>query len=136
MADHPGRGCLAGFPGADLAPGRQRRPGSTNLRPRPRRGRPKDGPVPRRRAAAGPRGPFPSPDNPALCGHLTARRAVDGPCSAAEPGMPATTSLPPRSALPRDIEIPVLPELGRTWYARGGKYWVRRAALAFTWAVT
>jgi hypothetical protein len=33
------------------------------------------------------------------------------------------TSLPPRSALPRDIEIPALPELGRTWYARGGKYW-------------
>src|SRR5262249_10864904 len=50
--------------------------------------------------------------------------------------MPTTPSLPPRGALPRDLEIPVLPELGRTWYARGGRYWVRRAALAFMWAVT
>ena len=50
--------------------------------------------------------------------------------------MPTTTSLPPRGALLRDLEIPVLPELGRTWYARGGRYWVRRAALAFMWAVT
>ena len=45
------------------------------------------------------------------------------------------TSLPPRSALPRDIEIPALPELGRSWYERGGTYWARRAALAFMWAV-
>ncbi|MBO0818073.1 MAG: hypothetical protein J2P30_23315 [Actinobacteria bacterium] len=48
---------------------------------------------------------------------------------------PDTTSLPPRSALPRDIEVPVLPGLGRTWYDRGGKYWARRAAMAFMWAV-
>ena len=49
--------------------------------------------------------------------------------------VPDSTSLPPRGALPRDIEIPAVPELGRTWYDRGGKYWTRRAALAFMWAV-
>jgi hypothetical protein len=49
--------------------------------------------------------------------------------------VPDATSLPPRSALPRDIQIPALPELGRTWYDRGGKYWARRTALAFMWAV-
>jgi hypothetical protein len=49
--------------------------------------------------------------------------------------VPDATSLPPRSALPRDIEVPALPELGRTWYDRGGKYWARRAALAVMWVV-
>jgi hypothetical protein len=44
-------------------------------------------------------------------------------------------SLPPRSELPRDVEIPVLPGLGLTWYDRGRKYWLRRAALAFMWGV-
>jgi len=49
--------------------------------------------------------------------------------------VPDATSLPPRSALPRDIEVPVVPGLGRTWYDRGGGYWARRAALAFMWAL-
>jgi hypothetical protein len=49
--------------------------------------------------------------------------------------MPDATSLPPRRALPRDIEVPALPGVGRTWYDRGGKYWARRVTLAFMWAV-
>lgn len=49
--------------------------------------------------------------------------------------MTDATSLPPRSALPRDVEIPVLPGVGITWYDRGGKYWARRAALALMWAL-
>jgi hypothetical protein len=49
--------------------------------------------------------------------------------------MPPATSLPPRSALPRDIDVPALPELGRTWYNRGGGYWARRTALALMWAL-
>jgi Ni/Fe-hydrogenase subunit HybB-like protein len=49
--------------------------------------------------------------------------------------VPDATSLPPRSTLPRDIEIPVVPGLGRSWYDRGGKYWARRAAISFMWAV-
>ncbi len=49
--------------------------------------------------------------------------------------MPDATSLPPRSALPRDVEVPALPGLGRTWYDRGGNYWARRAGLALLWAV-
>jgi hypothetical protein len=55
--------------------------------------------------------------------------------AAGEVRMPDTTSLPPRNALPRDVEIPVLPGLGLTWYDRGGAYWARRAALAFMWAL-
>jgi hypothetical protein len=35
-------------------------------------------------------------------------------------------ALPPRSALPRDVEIPALPTLGDTWYDRGLRYWTRR----------
>ena len=34
-------------------------------------------------------------------------------------------SLPPRSALPRDVDIPALPGVGITWYDPGGKYWPR-----------
>jgi hypothetical protein len=49
--------------------------------------------------------------------------------------MPDAASLPPRHALPRDVDVPVLPGLGRTWYDRGGKYWARRAALTFMWAL-
>jgi hypothetical protein len=49
--------------------------------------------------------------------------------------MPDAASLPPRSALPRDVDIPALPGVGITWYDRGGNYWVRRVALAFMWAV-
>lgn len=49
--------------------------------------------------------------------------------------MPDAASLPPRSALPRDVEIPVLPGVGITWYDRSGKYWARRVALALMWAV-
>jgi len=49
--------------------------------------------------------------------------------------MTDAASLPPRSALPRDVEIPVLPGVGITWYDRGGRYWARRAALAFMWAL-
>jgi hypothetical protein len=52
-----------------------------------------------------------------------------------EPRVPDAVSLPPRSALPRDVEVPVLPGLGRTWYDRGGKYWARRAGLTLMWAV-
>jgi hypothetical protein len=43
--------------------------------------------------------------------------------------MPNATSLPPRSALPRDVDIPVLPGAGITRYDRGGKYWRRRVLL-------
>ena len=42
--------------------------------------------------------------------------------------MPDAASLPPRSALPRDVDIPVLPGAGITWYDRGGSYWRRRVA--------
>jgi hypothetical protein len=49
--------------------------------------------------------------------------------------MPGAVSLPPRSALPRDVDIPVLPGLGLTWYDRSGGYWGRRVALSFMWAV-
>jgi hypothetical protein len=49
--------------------------------------------------------------------------------------MPDAAALPPRHALPRDVEIPALPGVGRTWYDRGGAYWLRRAALAVMWAV-
>ena len=44
--------------------------------------------------------------------------------------MPDAAALPPRSALPRDVDIPALPGVGITWYDRGGKYWRRRVALA------
>jgi len=49
--------------------------------------------------------------------------------------MPSAVRLPPRSALRRDVEVPVLPGLGLTWYDRGPRYWARRAGLAFMWAV-
>jgi hypothetical protein len=39
------------------------------------------------------------------------------------------------ASLPRDIDIPALPGLGTTWDDRGGKYWARRAGMAFMWAV-
>ncbi len=43
--------------------------------------------------------------------------------------------LPPRRSLPNDVQIPVLPGLGQTWYDRhGASYWIRRAGLAFLWA--
>ncbi len=45
------------------------------------------------------------------------------------PGQP----LPPRRALPPDVEIPVLPGLGVTWYDRTGGYWARRAAMSVFW---
>ena len=41
--------------------------------------------------------------------------------------------LPPRHALPPDVEIPVLPGLGVTWYDRSGSYWARRAAMSVFW---
>lgn len=43
--------------------------------------------------------------------------------------------LPPRAALPRDIEIPALPSLGDTWYDRGLRYWMRRAGQTLLWVV-
>ena len=49
--------------------------------------------------------------------------------------MPDAASLPPRSALPRDVDIPALPGVGITWYDRGGKYWRRRVALTLMWAM-
>lgn len=49
--------------------------------------------------------------------------------------MPDAASLPPRSALPRDVDIPALPGVGISWYDRGGRYWRRRVALALMWAV-
>jgi cytochrome b561 len=52
-----------------------------------------------------------------------------------EAWMPDAASLPPRSALPRDVDIPALPGVGIIWYDRGGKYWRRRVALALMWAV-
>jgi hypothetical protein len=45
------------------------------------------------------------------------------------PGQP----LPPRRALPPDVEVPVLPGLGVTWYDRSGSYWARRAAMSVFW---
>jgi hypothetical protein len=53
----------------------------------------------------------------------------------AEARMPDAASLPPRSALLRDVDIPALPGVGITWYDRGGKYWRRRVALALMRAV-
>jgi hypothetical protein len=44
-------------------------------------------------------------------------------------------SLPPRHALPRDVEIPRLTGLGLTWYDRGGRYWARRVWLSLMWAI-
>jgi hypothetical protein len=46
--------------------------------------------------------------------------------AAGEARMPEAGSLPPRSALPRDVDIPELPLVGITWYDRGKGYWVRR----------
>ena len=40
--------------------------------------------------------------------------------------MPDAVSPPPRSVLPRDVDIPVLPGVGSTGYGRGGSYWRRR----------
>jgi hypothetical protein len=40
---------------------------------------------------------------------------------------------PPRRELPRDVPIERLPGLGTTWYDRGGRYWVRRAAMVLMW---
>ena len=43
--------------------------------------------------------------------------------------------LPPRRSLPLDVQIPVLPGLGQTWYDRRGvSYWIRRAGMSFLWA--
>ena len=36
--------------------------------------------------------------------------------------MPDAVSPPPRSVLPRDVDIPVLPGVGSTGYGRGGGY--------------
>jgi hypothetical protein len=52
-----------------------------------------------------------------------------------EARMPDAAFLPPRSALPRDVDIPVLPGVGITWYDRDGRCWARRVALALMWAV-
>lgn len=41
--------------------------------------------------------------------------------------------LPPRTALPRDVEIPVLGGLGDAWYDRGARYWMRRAGVTLMW---
>lgn len=49
--------------------------------------------------------------------------------------MPDAASLPPRSALPRDVEVPALPGVGRTWYDRSGGYWTRRVGLSVMWLV-
>lgn len=43
--------------------------------------------------------------------------------------------LPPRTTLPRDVVIPVLPSLGVTWYDRGFGYWMRRVGLTLMWVV-
>ena len=43
--------------------------------------------------------------------------------------------LPPRAALPRDVQIPALPGLGVTWYDRGPRYWVRRVRMSLLWAL-
>lgn len=48
---------------------------------------------------------------------------------------PGTGRLPPRSSLPRDVVIPALPGLGVSWYDRGARYWMHRAALALGMAV-
>ena len=43
---------------------------------------------------------------------------------------------PPHRSLPNDVQIPVLPGLGQTWYDRhGASYWIRRTGLAFRWAL-
>jgi hypothetical protein len=55
--------------------------------------------------------------------------------AAGEARMPDGPSLPPRGELPRDVEIPVLPGLGLTWYDRTGGYWARRAGTALLWAL-
>lgn len=49
--------------------------------------------------------------------------------------MPDVASLPPRSALPPDVEIPALPFVGITWYDRGKSYWMRRARTALVGAL-
>jgi hypothetical protein len=37
---------------------------------------------------------------------------------------------PPRASLPRDVTIPRLPLLGRSWYKRGFLYWARRTGIS------
>ena len=44
-------------------------------------------------------------------------------------------SLPARNTLPGDVDIPVLPGLGLTWYDRGTSYWVRRVGLSLMWLI-
>jgi hypothetical protein len=48
---------------------------------------------------------------------------------------PRPKPLPPRAALPRDVQIPALPSLGDTWYDRGPGYWARRVGLTLMWVV-
>jgi hypothetical protein len=48
---------------------------------------------------------------------------------------PDAGQLPPRRSLPRDVVIPALPGLGVSWYDRGPRYWLRRAAMALLMAV-
>ncbi|CAL2070056.1 MULTISPECIES: hypothetical protein [Streptomyces] len=36
-------------------------------------------------------------------------------------------------AAPAPVRIPALPGLGTTWYARGARYWLRRASGALLW---
>jgi 4-amino-4-deoxy-L-arabinose transferase-like glycosyltransferase len=43
--------------------------------------------------------------------------------------------MPPRAALPRDVEIPALPGVGITWYDRGPRYWARRLRMSLLWAL-
>jgi hypothetical protein len=47
----------------------------------------------------------------------------------------AAISLPPRSALPRDVDIPALPFVGITWYDRDRSYWARRVRTALVGAL-
>jgi len=49
--------------------------------------------------------------------------------------MAKAASLPPSGSLPRDVQIPVLPGVGTTWYDRGGSYWARRLLVTLLWAV-
>jgi hypothetical protein len=44
-------------------------------------------------------------------------------------------ALPPRQALPPDVDVPSLSGLGLTWYDRGARYWARRARLSLMWLV-
>ena len=48
---------------------------------------------------------------------------------------PRSHALPPRAALPRDVEIPVLPNLGDTWYDHGLPYWARRVGMTLLWVL-